>query len=92
MHNIGKQHTSLLGRQNHNARPEVTSQGTQWLSAGIWEKRKEEVQVYQHPICHEGMSLKVSPGGRDVKSIPCSYIPQLILLMFSWLPTVWQII
>lgn len=71
MCNIGKQHTSLSGRQNHSAGPEVMSQGTQWLSAGFWGKRKEEVQVYQHPICLEGMSLKVSSGGRDVKSIPC---------------------
>lgn len=59
IHGIEKQHTPLSGRQNHSTRPAVTSQGTGYLSADFWGKRKLEVQGYQQPICHWGSTTKV---------------------------------
>lgn len=62
---IEKQHTPLSQRQNHSARPAITSQGTECLSAGYWGKQKQEVQGYQHPICHWGSTTKVGvPAGQ----------------------------
>lgn len=65
IHGIEKQHTPLSGKQNHSARPAVTSQGTRCLSAVFWGKRKQEVQGYQHPVCHWGSTTKVNvPAGQ----------------------------